>query len=79
VRISWHWLRLTRNAETWSVERADFERSGSHAKGMGKSGGGRVVYIWRNERFPVFLNTVFPKNEKENLSMAERNTQETGR
>jgi hypothetical protein len=34
----------------------------------------RVVYIWRNERFPVFLITVFPKNEKENLSMAERNT-----
>jgi hypothetical protein len=31
------------------------------------------VYIWRNERFPVFLITVFAKNEKENLSMAERN------
>ena len=43
-------------------------------KGMGKSGGARVVYIWRNERFPVFLITVFPKNEKENLSMPERNT-----
>src|ERR1700730_878230 len=45
-------------------------------KGMGKSGGARVLYIWRNERFPVFLITVFPKNEKENqenLSMAERN------
>ena len=42
-------------------------------KGMGKSGGARVVYIWRNERFPVFLITVFPKNEKENLTMAERN------
>ena len=42
-------------------------------KGMGKSGGARVVYIRRNERFPVFLITVFPKNEKENLSMAERN------
>src|SRR5271165_3767463 len=34
-------------------------------KGMGKSGGARGVYIWRNERFPVFLITVFPKNEKE--------------
>jgi hypothetical protein len=42
-------------------------------QGMGKSGGARVVYIWRNEEFPVFLITVFPKNEKENLSMAERN------
>ena len=36
-------------------------------KGMGKSGGARVIYIWRNEQFPVFLITVFPKNEKENL------------
>jgi len=43
-------------------------------KGMGKSGGARVVYIWRNQRFPVFLITVFAKNQKENLSMAERNT-----
>jgi len=42
-------------------------------KGMGKSGGAQVVYIWRNEGFPVFLITVFSKNEKENLSMAERN------
>jgi DNA-binding transcriptional regulator YiaG len=42
-------------------------------KGMGKSGGARVVYVWRNERFPVFLIAVFPKNQKENLSMAERN------
>jgi hypothetical protein len=53
-------------------ERADSERSGSRG-GMGKGGGARVVYIWRNERFLVFLITVFPKNEKENLSMAERN------
>jgi hypothetical protein len=41
--------------------------------GMGKRGGTRVVYIWRNSRFPVFLITVFPKNEKANLSNAERN------
>ena len=46
-------------------------------KGMGKSGGARVVYIWRNQRFPVFLIAVFPKNEKENLSMAERNALRT--
>jgi hypothetical protein len=45
--------------------------------GMGKSGGARVVYISRNERFPVFLIAVFPKNEKENLSMAERNALRT--
>ncbi|HSZ60533.1 MAG TPA: type II toxin-antitoxin system RelE/ParE family toxin [Terriglobales bacterium] len=42
-------------------------------QGMGKSGGARVVYIWRNEQFPIFLITVFAKNEKGNLSVAERN------
>jgi hypothetical protein len=46
-------------------------------KGMGKSGGARVVYIWRNEKVPAFLITVFPENEKENLSMAERNALRT--
>jgi hypothetical protein len=45
--------------------------------GNGKSGGARVVYIWRNQRFPIFLIAVFPKNEKENLSMAERNALRT--
>ena len=33
----------------------------------------RVVYIWRNAKFPVFLITVFPKNEMGNLTMNERN------
>jgi hypothetical protein len=42
-------------------------------QGMGKSGGARVVYIWRSDKFPVFLITVFPKNEKANLTKAERN------
>jgi hypothetical protein len=42
-------------------------------EGMGKSGGARVVYIWRNDNFPVFLITVFPKNKKANLTKAERN------
>jgi hypothetical protein len=42
-------------------------------QGMGKSGGARVIYIWRNDKFPVFLITVFPKNQKANLTKAERN------
>jgi len=42
-------------------------------QGMGKSGGARVVYIWRNDKFPVFLIIVFRKNEKANLTKAERN------
>ena len=41
--------------------------------GMGKRGGARVVYIFRNERFPVFLVAAYPKTKKENLTKAERN------
>ena len=42
-------------------------------RGMGKRGGLRVVYIFRHSGFPLFLITVFAKNEKHNLSQAERN------
>ena len=41
--------------------------------GMGKRGGARVVYIVRNEGFPLFLITAYPKNEKDNLTKKERN------
>ncbi|MCH8896529.1 MAG: type II toxin-antitoxin system RelE/ParE family toxin, partial [Proteobacteria bacterium] len=43
-------------------------------KGKGKSGGVRVVYYYYNETLPIFLLTVFAKNEKDNLTKAERNT-----
>jgi hypothetical protein len=39
----------------------------------GKSGGVRIIYIYRNDDVPVFLITVYPKNEKGNLTQAERN------
>jgi hypothetical protein len=41
--------------------------------GKGKSGSVRVVYYFHNDTMPVFLLTVFAKNEKDNLSKAERN------
>lgn len=41
--------------------------------GMGKRGGARVIYILRNEHFPIFLVTAYAKNEKENLTKQERN------
>jgi len=41
-------------------------------KGRGKSGGVRVVYYYHNEALPVFMLAVFAKNEKANLSAAER-------
>ena len=39
--------------------------------GMGERGGPRVIYILRNERFPVFLVNVYAKNEKSDLTKAE--------
>jgi hypothetical protein len=42
-------------------------------QGRGKSGGARVVYYYRNEAMPLFLLTVFAKNERDNLTHAERN------
>lgn len=41
--------------------------------GIGKRGGGRVIYILRNAGFPIFLITTYPKNAKDNLTKAERN------
>ncbi len=39
----------------------------------GKSGGVRLVYYYYDEGMPLFMITVFGKNEKANLSKAERN------
>ena len=41
--------------------------------GRGKSGGVRVIYYFHSERMPLYLLTVFGKNEQSNLSAAERN------
>lgn len=40
----------------------------------GKSGSARVCYVDFIIQETVFLTTAYPKNEKENLSKAERNT-----
>lgn len=42
-------------------------------RGKGKSGGYRVVWWFGGGDIPVFLLTVFGKDEKGNLSPAERN------
>lgn len=43
------------------------------SKGKGKSGGSRVIYFYYKENMPLFLLTIFGKNEKLNLSKTERN------
>ena len=40
--------------------------------GRGKSSGARVVFLFSGEDIPVFLLTVFAKNEKADLSSRER-------
>jgi hypothetical protein len=39
----------------------------------GKSGGARIIYLFSGESLPVFVLAVFAKNEKSDLSAAERN------
>jgi hypothetical protein len=41
--------------------------------GRGKSGGVRVIYYFHSEAMPLYLLTLFAKNERSNLSKAERN------
>ena len=41
--------------------------------GQGKSGGVRVIYYFHNGEMPLYLLTLFGKNEKANISMDEKN------
>ena len=41
--------------------------------GLGRRGGARLIYIYRNANYPVFLITAYAKNAKEDLTQAERN------
>ena len=40
---------------------------------QGKSGGVRVIYYVHSELMPLYLLTLFAKNERANISKAERN------
>ncbi|MEQ1882854.1 MAG: type II toxin-antitoxin system RelE/ParE family toxin [Burkholderiales bacterium] len=41
--------------------------------GRGKSAGVRVIYYFHNKRIPLYLLTVFAKNERADLTQQERN------
>lgn len=41
--------------------------------GRGKSSGVRVIYYFHSAAIPLYLLTIFAKNERSNLSKAERN------
>ena len=55
-------------AETGGVRKLRWK-----APGRGKRGGFRVVYYYHDDSLPSFLLNLFAKNEKSNLSAAERN------
>ncbi len=40
---------------------------------QGESGGVRVIYYFHNKSMPLYLLTLFAKNERANISKAERN------
>jgi hypothetical protein len=42
-------------------------------QGMGKSGGVRVIYYYHSGVMPLYLLTLFAKNERAILTQAERN------
>lgn len=50
-----------------------FRKLRAGRSGMGKRGGARVIYIFRDERFPVFLAMAYAKSDKGSLSKVEEN------
>ena len=53
---------------TGGIRKVRFAREGS-----GKSGGYRVIYFFHSQDIPLFALNIFAKNEKANISPAERN------
>jgi hypothetical protein len=53
---------------TGGIRKIRFTREGS-----GKSGGFRVIYFFHSLDIPLFALNIFAKNEKANVSPAERN------
>jgi hypothetical protein len=42
-------------------------------EGRGKRGGARIIHFFHSTRLPLFLLTAFAKNERTDLSQADRN------
>jgi hypothetical protein len=43
-------------------------------EGRGKRGGARIIFFFHGTRLPLFLLTAFAKNERADLSQADRNS-----
>ena len=55
--------------ETGGVRKLRWAREGE-----GKSGGYRVIYYFHSESIPLFAILIYGKNQKANLTKAEKNT-----
>lgn len=56
-----------------SLPKRDFRRFRFAREEMEESRGARVVFVYKNEIYPVFLISIFPKNRKAYLTKAEGN------
>jgi hypothetical protein len=65
--LATHPLRGDVLAGTGGIRKVRFARSG-----RGKSGGVRVIYYYYDAESPIYLLEIFGKNEKGNLTTAER-------
>lgn len=54
------------------MARAESEKVRFGRQGTGKSGGVRIIYYFHDPGMPVYVLAGFGKNEKANLSPAER-------
>ena len=52
---------------TGGIRKLRWARSGG-----GKSGGVRVIYYFHSEMMPLYLLSIFGKNEETNISMEEK-------
>lgn len=67
--ITWRTTRpLVRSSETLAAS-----ASCAGASEGGKRGGARVIYYNYNSDYPLFALTAYAKNERENLTQADRN------
>ncbi len=61
-------MRGTYCKGTGGIRKVRFARDGG-----GKSGGYRVIYFFHSQDIPLFALNIFAKDEKANISPAERN------
>jgi hypothetical protein len=72
AKRSWIVSPLTLHAAYWFPAAEAFAKYGSDSA-RGKSGGARIIYLFGGTSLPGFILAAFAKNEKANLSAAERN------